>query len=134
MDNFHFVSEIISDELSTTLAHYRRMISDAPQHCRNTIKNGPDYPHRVAVCSYIKKISLVQHLLGILRNFSKNPRYQKNANTMIVKYKLKLNQLKQKLIETRKTLNKRLNTVPIALSSKPSPERYNPRAELKGTV
>lgn len=133
MDNFHFICEILSDKLSAVLAQYRKLISDCADQCRKSIKNGPNYTQQVSVCTYTKKIVLIRKLITILQQYSAVPQYQKNATTMIIQYKLKLNDLSSKLMSARKTLKTRQVKVPVALSTKPSPERYNPRKDLRGS-
>lgn len=133
MDNFHFICEILNDKLSAVLAQYRKQISDCAEQCRNSIKNGPNYTQQVSVCTNTKKIMLIKKLIGILQRYSTIPQYQKNANSMIIQYRLKLNDLNSKLISSRKTLKMRQTKVPVALSAKPSPERYNPRKDLRGS-
>ena len=133
MDTFHLICESMNQvRFNNEVSAFRKKISAVTEECQRSIKNGPNYPQQVAVCTNMKKIVLIKKLIGTLQRYASVPGLDRTANTLLIRYKQLLMKCTAKLINARKTLVKRQRTIPVAMSNKPSPERYNPRREARG--
>lgn len=133
MDNFSLVSESLNlPPIDFKVQAFQQQLSSASSFCQRSIRNGPDYPQEVSVCTLTKKIQMISGLLGMLNGYKNIPIYVQKANTFSMHYTMELNKLNQQLVSAKSNLLKRKQTIPVSMSTKPSPERYNPNREIRG--
>jgi len=105
----------------------KQMLSTCSEKCRRSIKNGPDYQHKVTVCTSTCKIRGYLKLLNALGSLRGSSVNEEVLNKKISYFQQQLAVERQKYTQFRQGLKKRQNVVPVSQSLKPSPERWDPK-------
>lgn len=120
-------SILLESSIFETISNFQLVIDSCADKCQRFIRNGPDYPHQVSVCACKCKIRAIRKLLSALVSMRGSGVPQKPLQTKILYFQTKLKKEEQRLIRAMATLRKREDTIPVDLSLKPSPERYDPK-------
>jgi len=107
---------------------YQNVVRGCSHRCRNKVKNNSNYPQQVTVCTSQCKVNMITKIIAgliALKNTATNVD-NKSLETKIMHFQSQLQDEQVKLTNAQEVLKARLRTIPVALSTKPSPERYKP--------
>ena len=107
------------------------LLKSCATKCQRIIKKGPNYQQQVAVCTAQCKVKILSKIVAALTAMKGSGVSQKTLEAKISYFYSRLEKQKVELVHYRQKLKNRQIKVPVAMSAKPSPERYNPRADLK---
>jgi hypothetical protein len=129
MDNTSILAKIILFENSifASITSAKQMLSICSEKCRRSIKNGPDYEQKVSCCTSACKIQAYTKLIASLCSLRESSISKQVLNKKIAYFQSQLVAERQKYATYRESLKRRQTTVPVDLSMKPSPERWDPK-------
>jgi hypothetical protein len=115
---------LMESAIAAIVKKHNEKIESSSAVCQRAIKNGPNYPQQVAHCTSAAKIRILRSLLANLNNLRGSGVSQKELETRIINTKLRLDGEMKRYSNSKSVLLARLRTIPVSLSNKPSPERY----------
>ena len=119
---------LFENSIFASIAASKKMLSACSERCRNSIKNGPNSNFQVQCCTSSCKIKAYTKLIAALQALKGNIANEGSLNKKIMYFSSQLQLERSKYMKYRTQLKKRQTTVPVSMSSKPSPERWNPRS------
>ena len=109
------------------MAINQNIMNQCAEKCRNSLRNDKNYQSRVSVCTSGCKVKYLQKLLVDLQAMRGKGMPENVLNSKIIYIKNRLDKEMANLFKYRNGLKKRQTTIPVSMSMKPSPERFDPR-------
>jgi len=110
-----------------TITLYQNLLNNCSDKCRSIIKNNKNYQSQVSVCTSTCKIHNLRNLLKALNAMKGSGVSDEILQTKIMYTTMRLEKEIKKLMLYRQNLKKRQTKIPVSMSLKPSPDRYDPR-------
>jgi len=118
---------LYENSIFVAVAASKQMLNTCSQKCQKGVKNGPNYNFQVKVCSSACRIRAYTKLIATLTALKGGAVSEGILNKKIAYFTQQLQQENLKYKAYRKQLTTRQTTVPVDMSLKPSPERWNPK-------
>jgi len=126
--NTIFASIILfENSIFAAITASEKMLGTCTAKCQRGIKNGPNFNFQVQCCTSTCKIRGYTKLIASLQSLRSSAISEEILNKKISYFSAQLQKERMKYGKYRMQLKKRQTKVPVNLSSKPSPERWNPR-------
>jgi len=109
----------------------QKLLELCPNKCRKSVKTAKNSPHQVAVCTSGCRINILTKIISALTSLKGTSVSPDALNAKINYFTQMMMKEKVHLVHYRQILKKRQTTVPVSMSAKPSPERYDPRRDLR---
>lgn len=121
------VSEyLLENSISDILHNNMNLLRQCFDQCSKRIINNKDYSKKMAVCISACKIKEYSKIIAKLEMWEKTKKFKNYEINQKLKYfKQQLNKERYKYTTYRQKLKKDQTTIPVNLSTKPSPERWN---------
>ena len=118
---------LYENSIFVAIAASKQMLNTCSEKCQRSVKNGPNYNFQVKVCSSACRIRAYTKLIATLNSLKGGAISEGILNKKIAYFTQQLQQEQSKYKTYRNQLKKRQTTVPVSMSLKPSPERWNPK-------
>ncbi len=126
---YNLVSTVLleNDQLNQLVQYYQSKIDQCAEWCRTRTKNDKNYLSKVSVCTSICKAKNLNELSMKLQRLKSLQPNNTLIDSKIINVKLRLEKEMLKMNKFKSNLKRRQTKIPVDLSLKPSPERYDPR-------
>ena len=119
---------LFENSIFASITASKQMLNACSEKCRRGIKKGPNSNYQVQCCTSACKIQAYTKIIGSLQSLKGGAASPQVLNKKISYFTVQLQMEKGKYAKYRNQLKKRQTTVPVSMSMKPSPERWNPKS------